>query len=115
VAGVAAGLQVSVQILEPKHSSALVQEPIAATIDSKSALEDQSTRRFCWSWVCPCLIGPAWYDESVGESAASRSASWSSAAGLSSMTAASGRLQQRARRLGFPDRPSGGPTIGPQG
>jgi hypothetical protein len=70
VAGVAAGLQVCAQILEPQYSSAVVQAPIAATVHSKAALDDQPTRRFCWWWVCPCNTGPAWDDD--GQSADQR-------------------------------------------
>ncbi len=63
VAGVAADLQVSVQILEPQHASAFVQASIAAAVDPKAARKKQPTRRFCCLWVCPCVTGPAWdYD-----------------------------------------------------
>src|SRR6266511_4832220 len=57
--GVAAGLQVGAQALEPKHSSALLQVPIAAAIDRKPARKEQPTRRLCWLWVCPCVAGGA--------------------------------------------------------
>jgi hypothetical protein len=42
VAGVAAGLQVAAQTLEPQHPSALLQAPIAAVIDHKPALKDNA-------------------------------------------------------------------------
>jgi hypothetical protein len=58
VAGVAAGLQVCAQILEPQYSSAVVQAPIAATVHSKAALDDQPTRRFCWWWVAHAIPVP---------------------------------------------------------
>jgi len=49
VAGVAAGLQVGAKLVEPKRTGALLQAPIAATVDAKSARKDQPTRRLCWS------------------------------------------------------------------
>jgi hypothetical protein len=45
---------------EPQHPSALLQAPVAAAIDHEPAPKDQPTRRFCWSWPCPCVAGPAW-------------------------------------------------------
>lgn len=57
VAGVAAGLQVPAQVPEAECPCAVPQEPIAATMDRKSALKDQPTRRLRWLWVCPCVAG----------------------------------------------------------
>jgi hypothetical protein len=60
MAGVAAGLQVGPRIVEAEHTGAFLQEPITSVVDRKAARKDQPTWRFCWSWVCPCIAGPAW-------------------------------------------------------
>jgi len=59
VAGGAAGLQVGPKVVEPERSRAFLHAPIATAIDRKAARKDQPTRCFCWSWVCPCVAGPA--------------------------------------------------------
>jgi hypothetical protein len=48
VAGVAAGLKIAAQIVEPEVSGALLQPPAAAVINQKPALDDQLMGCFCW-------------------------------------------------------------------
>jgi len=66
-AGVAAILQVGPKVLEPQHPSTFHPAPIAAAVDPKSARKDQPMRRFCWSWVCPCVAGGAAHGEPYGQ------------------------------------------------